>query len=189
MEQGRGKWRADLEFLLFCQFNNTLHKGGISTPTSTSPHSIPQALPQAKELCQSLVKLSALLIASRTDLFTYNSLCSQISAQVTSSKDDYITIEAGSKIPNLFISTKILLGNVISLGIRLPYAIPIFAVHTPAMLIGWSLSKKYASHEEESMASAKSIWWVLTIKRGRQSLLNLTADYFFPLHLLIVASW
>lgn len=133
-------------------------KGGISTPTSTSPHSIPQALPQAKELCQSLVKLSALLIASRTDLFTYNSLCSQISAQVTSSKDDYITIEAGSKIPNLFISTKILLGNVISLGIRLPYAIPIFAVHTPAMLIGWSLSKKYASHEEESMASAKSIW-------------------------------
>lgn len=130
-------------------------KGEISTSTSnSSPTFAP--LPKATQVSETLVKLSALLIASRTDLFTYNSLCSQIQSQTRSKKKNYSKLD--ENIPSLYFSSKILIANVLSLAIRLPYALPVFAVHTPAMFIGWSLSKKYASHEEESMASAKSIW-------------------------------
>jgi hypothetical protein len=44
------------------------------------------------------------------------------------------------------------------LAVRLPIVVPLMLVYAPAYVIGASLSLRYASHEEESMASAKSLW-------------------------------
>jgi hypothetical protein len=55
-------------------------------------------------------------------------------------------------------TTLVFVRELVKLAVRLPIVVPLMLVYAPAYVIGASLSLRYASHEEESMASAKSLW-------------------------------
>lgn len=121
-------------------------------------------IPEARRANESLCNLQALVIASSTDVFTLNLLQRVFTikdSSIRSSSATSIAIpsrkEASGAIPSLYATTAFLIWQILILAIRLPYVAPLAAIYLPAYAVGWGLSLRYASHEEESMASAKSL--------------------------------
>lgn len=123
---------------------------------------------QAREANEALCALQGLLLASSTDVYTLNVVAkrapvSRRVAAVTSNAtvDEPFRVpsrrQARAALPNVAVTTALLLRALLALAIRLPYVAPLAAVYAPAYFVGWALSLRYASHEEESMASAKSL--------------------------------
>ncbi|UZJ54094.1 hypothetical protein CBS101457_003414 [Exobasidium rhododendri] len=121
-------------------------------------------LPEAQRANEALCLLQGLVVASATDVFTLNVLQQQFPAQAKAAlptDSAFVAIpcraEAQAALPSAPASAAFLFSQVVFLAIRIPYVAPLAIVYMPAYAVGWGLSLRYASHEEESMASAKSL--------------------------------
>lgn len=121
--------------------------------------------PTANAAKEALFNLQALSLMAGLDVFTLNHLSRQLSpggarqeVQRVSNQDTLDTLKCESALPLFRQSLALLIKELIALTVRLPLVIPLMLVYAPAYVTGASLSLKYASHEEESMASAKSLW-------------------------------
>ncbi|PWN32572.1 acyltransferase, partial [Meira miltonrushii] len=111
-------------------------------------------IPQAKTANETLCALQGLVLASSTDVYTLNALAKLFSLP-------HLVLptrrRAERAVPGILPATLYLIRQILALTIRLPYVIPLALMYVPAYSISWYLAKKYSSHEEESMASAKSL--------------------------------
>jgi hypothetical protein len=101
-------------------------------------------LPQAIHASDVLLRLQALQLAARTDLPTLNAIAPSYN------KRNY-------SFPTKGQTSRALLWNVAQLAVRSPLYVPVFVFYGPAYFAGWYMSSKHAKHEEESMASVKSL--------------------------------
>lgn len=117
-------------------------------------------LGEARRANEALCTLQALVVASSTDVFTLN-VVGQRFTSTTLSPEGSTSIpsraSAEAAVPSLVSTSAYLLLHLAALAIRLPYVAPLAVIYLPAYVAGWGLSLRYASHEEESMASAKSL--------------------------------
>lgn len=104
----------------------------------------PMPLKQIIHAQEALVRLQTLQLAARTDLPTLNCVAPLVS------RTNYA-------VPSLPRIASNLALNVVLLGLKSPLYGPLFAFYFPAYLAGWYISSKHAKHEEESMASVKSL--------------------------------
>ncbi|CAO1628945.1 unnamed protein product [Parajaminaea phylloscopi] len=93
---------------------------------------------------EALVRLQMLQLASRTDLTTLNAVAPSVSG-------------TNYAIPSLTRIVANLVANIVLLALKAPLYLPVFLFHSPAYFAGWYMSSKYARHEEESLASVKSL--------------------------------
>jgi 1-acyl-sn-glycerol-3-phosphate acyltransferase len=127
-------------------------------------------IPQAKTANETLCALQGLALASSTDVYTLNALAKlfslprramQPAAIGTGDEDEDLVLptrrRAERAVPGILPATLYLIRQILALTIRLPYVLPLALMYVPAYSISWYLAKKYSSHEEESMASAKSL--------------------------------
>lgn len=127
-------------------------------------------IPQARTANETLCALQGLVLASSTDVYTLNALAKLFSlprramqpATIgTGDQDEDLVLptrrRAERAVPGILPATLYLIRQILALTIRLPYVLPLALMYVPAYSISWYLSKKYSSHEEESMASAKSL--------------------------------
>lgn len=85
-----------------------------------------------------------LQLASRTDMMTLNAVAPSVSG-------------TNYAVPSLARSLRRLAWYLLLLAGKTPLYGPIFAFYSPAYFVGWYMSSKYARHEEESLASVKSL--------------------------------
>lgn len=120
--------------------------------------------PEAKRAKEALVTLQSMVITSSTDVYTLNSLERAFGKRSKSARAASTlalvptSSEAAKALPSLKSSLLYSGKQLVWLLLRLPYVLPLAIVYVPAYAVGWGLSLRYASHEEESMASAKSLW-------------------------------
>lgn len=119
-------------------------------------------IPEARRANESLCTLQSMVIASSTDVYTLNVLQKRFkfrSDDTNSSTSIAIPskAEAQAAVPSLLAASSFLLFQILTLTIRLLYVAPLSHIYLPAYAVGWGLSLRYASHEEESMSSAKSL--------------------------------
>ena len=105
-------------------------------------------LEEAQHARDLLSKLSAVCVGCSTTLFTLNRLADALTKRGH---------PADGSLPPFWLSSKIFVSHFTGLLLRAPYLLPLFALHLPPYAISVYCSTKYASHEEESMASAKSL--------------------------------
>ncbi|CAO1625905.1 unnamed protein product [Sympodiomycopsis kandeliae] len=91
-----------------------------------------------------LNRLQTLQLASRTDLETLNSIAPSISGR------NYSFPRVGQTLRGLMY-------HIILLLIKAPLYLPLCLFWGPAYFAGWWMSSKHAKHEEESLASVKSL--------------------------------
>ncbi|PWN17985.1 hypothetical protein BCV69DRAFT_90359 [Microstroma glucosiphilum] len=101
-------------------------------------------LPQAIHASEVLLRLQALQLAARTDLPTLNAIAPSYN------KRNY-------SFPTKGQTSRALLYNIAQLALRSPLYVPVYIFYGPAYFAGWYMSSKHAKHEEESMASVKSL--------------------------------
>lgn len=101
-------------------------------------------LKQAVLAQEALVRLQTLQLASRTDLPTLNAIAPSVSG-------------TNYAVPSLSRSFSNLVFHVGLLILKSPLYAPVFAFYAPAYFVGWYMSLKFARHEEESLASVKSL--------------------------------
>lgn len=104
----------------------------------------PMPHPQAVVTIDLLVRLQALQLAARTDLPTLNAIAPPFAAHNYS-------------FPSLGRTIRGLLYNLLALTLKTPLYAPVFAFYAPAYFAGYYVSSRHAKHEEESMASVKSL--------------------------------
>ncbi len=95
-----------------------------------------------------LSQLSAVCVGCSTELLTLNALADDLTRRGHA---------ADGSLPPTWLAGKILISHTMGLAFRAPYLIPIFGLHIIPYGLATYCSAKYASHEEESMASAKAL--------------------------------
>lgn len=119
--------------------------------------------PESRKAKEALVTLQAMVIASSTDVYTLNALEKAFGRRSSPRSTSILALiptgqDAAQTLPSLKLSLLYFGEQLLWLLVRLPYVLPLALVYVPAYAVGWGLSLRYASHEEESMASAKSLW-------------------------------
>lgn len=105
-------------------------------------------LEEAQNARDLLSQLSAVCVGCSTELLTLNALADDLTKRGHS---------ADGNLPPVWLAAKILVSHSTGLLVRAPYLLPLFALHAFPYAIATYCSTKYASHEEESMASAKAL--------------------------------
>ena len=142
----------------------TLHNTSISAEVPVSGHSDDEdskntsvgkfrgskggALEEAQHARDLLSQLSAVCVGCSTELLTLNALADDLTKRGHS---------ADGNLPPVWLAAKILVSHSTGLLVRAPYLVPLFALHAVPYAVATYCSTKYASHEEESMASAKAL--------------------------------
>lgn len=104
----------------------------------------PLPLKQSISTLHTLNRLQTLQLASRTDLTTLNSIAPSISGRNYS-------------FPTVPQTVRGLLYHIVLLAFKSPLYLPLCIFWAPAYFAGWWMSSKHAKHEEESLASVKSL--------------------------------
>lgn len=117
----------------------------------------------AEEALDALFTLQAVSLAARTEVFTLNHLARRMAPATArtgwgSNKSQLDARRSASALPSTAAAALFVLDEAFKLALRLPHIALMAVMYAPAYIIGASLSLKYASHEEESMASAKALW-------------------------------
>lgn len=137
--QSSKKGATDLDMRVLVPLSNALIALFVDVDDSEA---IP--LKQSVSTLHTLNRLQTLQLASRTDLNTLNSIAPSISSRNYS-------------FPTLSQTLRGLLYHLIMLAIKAPLYLPLCIFWTPAYFAGWWMSSKHAKHEEESLASVKSL--------------------------------
>ncbi|PWN40212.1 hypothetical protein IE81DRAFT_349442 [Ceraceosorus guamensis] len=116
----------------------------------------------AEEAMDALFTLQAVSLAARTEVFTLNHLARRMAPATArtgwgSNRGQLDARRAASALPSTSSAAIFVLDEAFKLALRLPHIALMAVIYAPAYIVGASLSLKYASHEEESMASAKAL--------------------------------
>lgn len=132
------KGGTDLDVKLLVPLSNALITLFVDNNNESPP------LKQSIATLHTLNRLQTLQLASRTDLETLNSVAPSISGRNYS-------------FPTISQTLRGLAYNILVLALKAPLYLPLCLFWAPAYFAGWWMSSKHAKHEEESLASVKSL--------------------------------
>ncbi|KAL9932927.1 hypothetical protein V8E36_008182 [Tilletia maclaganii] len=112
-----------------------------------------KVVPIEENARDALCRLQCLCIAANTDLWTLNDIATGLAKRKRPT----------DTVPTPHWPLRSLTRQTVSLSWRALYLLPLVILHSPVILITMYLQATRASHEEESMGSAKTlVAWVLT---------------------------